>query len=177
MVPPPCPGLSERRHEDNSESKDAGVAGVRQTRGQSRPYHPPAARGTTAPAVWACPGDVGLSSAAVRCPPCQEHLAGGPRGAGLLPPPAPNNLLLVKWDEEAQSGVVVRDTIPRSIPEKLRQDDPSPLSPDRHFSLNVHSPLGLSPEGSLRGHASTLEQQRPAESTTQTENQQDTESM
>lgn len=177
MVLPPCPGLSERRHEDDSESKDAGVAGVRQTRGQSRPYHPPAVRGTTAPAVWACPGDVGLSSAAVRCPPCQEHLAGGPRGAGLLPPPAPNNLLLVKWDEEAQSGVVVRDTIPRSIPEKLRQDDPSPLSPDRHFSLNVHSPLGLSPEGSLRGHASTLEQQRPAESTTQTENQQDTESM
>ena len=25
VVPPPCPGLSEQRHEDDSESKDAGV--------------------------------------------------------------------------------------------------------------------------------------------------------
>ena len=147
VVPLPCPGLSERRHEEeDSESKDAGVAGLRQTRGQRRPYRPPAAQGTIMPGVWTCPGEVGLSYAAVRCPPCREHSQVVPTELGSFPLLAPNNFLLVKWDEEAQSRVVVRDPIPRSTPEQPRQGDPSPLSPDQHFSLNVHGPLGGSPQ-------------------------------
>lgn len=99
-----------------------------------------------------------------------------PTELGSFPLQAPDNFLLVKWVEEVQ-GRVVEGLIPRSTPEQPRQGDPSPLSPDQHFSVNVHGPLGVSPEGSLRGSASTLEQQRPAESTTQTESQQDTERM
>ena len=83
--------------------------------------------------------------------PSGAHPAGNtsqvvPTELGSFPLLAPNNFLLVKWDEEVQSGVVVRDPIPRSTPEQPRQGDPSPLSPDQHFSLNMHGPLGGSPQ-------------------------------
>ena len=88
--------------------------------------------------------------------PSGAHPAGNtsqvvPTDLGYLPLLAPNNFLLVKWDEEAQSGVVVRDPVPRSTPEQPRQGDPSPLSPDQHFSLNVHGPLGASPQKAAEG--------------------------
>lgn len=90
VVPLLCSGLSEQRHEEeDSESKDAGVAGLKQTRGQRQPYRSHAAGGAIVPGVWTCPGEAGLSSAAVQCPPCQEHLTGGPHRAGLLPSPGP----------------------------------------------------------------------------------------